>query len=227
MKNVLLSALAIATLALPACKKDAKKEGTPAGDPVTKEGSGSAAKPDTTTTPDTTAKPDTTTTPDTTAKPDTMTKGGAGDWVPYTSEAGGFTVKFPKQATEQTQTLDTEHGPVDLHMAVVDMGNKAFLVSWQVQPAKAPKDAKVVLDGQRDGMVAGMPGSKVVDQKDITLGSHPGRSMTVKLSQPVGTQYSRVYLIDGKLFQLAAIGEGDGDPEMATTFLESFALTKK
>jgi hypothetical protein len=151
----------------------------------------------------------------------------AAGWTRYRSEAGGFEIDFPGTPAEQNQMMETDSGPVLLHMVVLDLGTSALLVSWQIQPAAAPTDPTTVLDGQRDGMMGAFPGATLLEQADITIGAHPGRWMIVKLVQPDATQYSRVYLADGKLFQLAAMTSGNGDPVAAAQFLDTFTLLAK
>jgi hypothetical protein len=67
---------------------------------------------------------------------------------------------------------------------------------------------------------------RLLDQKDITLGSNPGRSFTIRMVTPNATQFTRVYVVGNRMYQTAAMQEGAGDPAAAATFLDSFALTK-
>jgi len=206
VSRILLTAMAIATLGLSACKKD--------------EGKAAPAKP---------AEPVADVAPKTAdpAPTPAPAPAPAPEVKVFTSADGGYSIAFPSAPSEQTHTEPTALGPLDIHIASVDGGDKAWLVSWQEQPAKAPKDPKVILDGQRDGMVGGMPGSKVLEQKDITLGTNPGRSMVIKLATPDATQFTRVYVIGNRMYQLAMLGTGAGDPAVANAFLDSFTLTAK
>lgn len=146
-------------------------------------------------------------------------------WVPYTSADGGFTVKFPGTPAEQTE--DVGDG-VMIHIASVDLGTAAYLVGWQIQPTTASKVPKEVLDGAQAGMLGAFPGATVLAQSDVTLdGRYPGRALTTKIVDPDATQFSRYYLVGDRLYQLAALGEGDGAPADWKTFLDSFALTAK
>lgn len=213
MKHALVIALAV--LAAPACKKDAKKTDTPP-----------APAPTDTTKPADTTKPGDMTKPvDPPADPVKPADPGPGDeWKPFTSAEGGFSVKFPGTPQEQTQDL----GVIKIHIAALDLGNAAYLAGWQVQPKDASKDPKEVLDGAQSGMLSSFPGAKVLDQKDIKLdGKYPGRELTVKLAEPDATQFSRYYLVGDHLYQLAALGEGAGEPAKAKIYLDSFELTKK
>lgn len=147
-----------------------------------------------------------------------------GEWVAYTSELGGFSIRFPAEPTEKIQVVQSPHGPVDVHMAVVDMESRAFLVSWQLQAAKPTATAKDLLDGARDAMLAGLSGATLVEEKDLAIGAYPGRSEVIKLAEPAGMQRSRIYLVGDKLISVAAISAGDQNPAAAHQFLESFAL---
>jgi hypothetical protein len=213
MKNAALAAIVIGIVGLSGCKKDDAKKNLPppAPEPVAK-GEPPPGEPPKTDPP----KVD----PPKVDPP-------AADPAPFTSADGGYSIAFPSPPTEQTQSQPTAIGTLDIHIAALDLGNQALLVSWQEQPAKAPKDPKKILDGQRDGMMSSFPGAKIMEQKDITLGTNPGRSFIIKMVTPDATQFTRVYVVGNRMYQIAAIGAGAGDAAAATKFLDSFALTKK
>jgi hypothetical protein len=217
MKNAVLIALALA--AVSACKKDAKKsEPTPGPAPTDK----ATDKP----TPPGDPKPADPTPDPKPVEPAPPPAEDAGK--PFTSTDGGYTITFPGEPTEQTQSMPTENGTLDIHIAALDLGNAAYLAGWQVQPKKASKDPKEVLDGAQSGMLESFPGAKVLSQKDIKLdGTYPGRDLVVRLADPDATQFSRYYLVGDHLYQMAAIAEGEGDPAKAAKFLDSFKLAKK
>lgn len=220
MKNAVLFVLAV--VAVPACKKDAKKsEPGPAPAVDTKPTDPKARPADTKPGDPTPADP----------KPAELAPPPADDgWKPFTSTDGGYTITFPGEPTEQTQSMPMPDGSgnLDIHIAALDLGSAAYLAGWQVQPKKASKDVKEVLDGAQSGMLSSFPGAKVLSQKDIKLdGAYPGRDLVVKLADPDATQFSRYYLVGDHLYQMAAIAEGAGDPTKAAKFLDSFHLAKK
>jgi hypothetical protein len=216
-KSTAIALALSATFALSACKKDDGKGPSPAGDPKTAPAD---TKP-------TDTKPADTKPADTKpADPPPPPALGA-DWKVHTSDAGGYSIKFPGAPTEQEQTQQTPIGPLTIHIAAYDGGDRAYLVSWQKQPPTAPKDPKDVLEGQKEGMLSQFPGAKVTEQKDITLGTNPGRSMIIRMVTPDATQFTRVYVVGDHMYQIAMIGQGEGFPAEANVFLDSFALTKK
>jgi len=209
MKNVALTTIAAAVLGLSGCKKDPAK-GTPAPGPESGKVDPGKVDP---------GKVDPgPTTPDPAPAPAPAV---------FTSAEGGYSINFGGTPSEQVHTEQTPVGQLDIHLAALDMGDQAFLVSWQEQPPKAPKDPNTILDGQLEGMLSGFPGARVVEQKEIKLGDHVGRSHTIKLAEPDATQFTRVYLVGNRVYQIAAIGAGAGNVTSAMAFLDSFALTAK
>jgi hypothetical protein len=206
MKKAALTALTIVLgLGLSACKKDDKAK-DPSPQPVAKDDPAAVKKDEP---PPPLPEP----------KPPEPPKEEL-----FTSTEGRYTVNFMGTPTEQVQSQDTVAGKLDIHLAAVDKGNMALLVSWQEQPPKAPKDPKVILDGQRDGMMSSFPGAKLTDQKDITMGTNPGRSFKIRMVTPDATQYTRVFVVGNRMYQVAAISAGEGDQATSEKFLDSFKL---
>lgn len=157
----------------------------------------------------------------------------ADKWKTHTSEAGGFTFSMPGTPTETKQTYDTDAGPVEaiLYMLEKDGGNVAYLAGFNDFDPKlvAGNDPQDMLDGARDGAVKNVQG-KLVDEKKITLDGHPGRELKVitKSGDDEMLVFARVYLVKNRLIQsLVVFPKKTLREKDVARFLGSVALIKK
>ncbi len=154
----------------------------------------------------------------------------ADDWSTLTSDGGGFTISMPGKPTESKQTYDTDGGPVEavLYMLELDGGNVAYLAGYndfkkeQIE-GRNPQD---MLDGARDGAVANVNG-KLVKETKITLDGNPGRELKVEAPGDM-LVFARVYLVKNRLIQaLVVMPKKTLKEKDVTRFLTSLALIKK
>jgi hypothetical protein len=152
----------------------------------------------------------------------------ADEWKEFVSKTGRCAVTMAGTPTETKQTFDTDAGPVEatLYMLEADNGFVAYLMGFNDFPAElvAKSDPQTMLDGARDGAVRNV-GGKLIEEKKISIEGHPGRYL--KVSAEDNLVFARVYLVKNRLYQALVVfptktlRQGDVDK-----FLTSFRLTK-
>ncbi len=147
----------------------------------------------------------------------------------YSSDKGGYSIKFPGVPKVTEQTAKTAVGELKVIAAIyANADGSVFMVSYTDFPDAATKveNHATLLDGIRDG-VKGRDGKLVGDEKSGKFGPDklPGREFTVdKGKQRIKF---RVVLRDRRVYQLAAIGTADfATGKDAAAFIESFELSK-
>ena len=97
----------------------------------------------------------------------------------------------------------------------------------QLPPTASDKQVQHRLDLARDGQLKSS-GGKLVSESNIQLdGKYPGRDLYSKIPAKKAFARSRIYFVDGKLFQVFVIGKESWvkSPD-SVTFFNSFAVTK-
>jgi hypothetical protein len=154
--------------------------------------------------------------------------GCGGSWTEFSSTDGAFSVLMPGTPTEQTQTQDTDWGPIEVHMFTVEQGDVAYLVGYNVFPAaviQAVSPAQL-LDSARDGQVETVKGT-LLSEEVITLDANPGRDLEIQVEGEDGTSSlrSRLFLVGDRLYQLVVAGpKGQSTSSNTIKFLDSFEL---
>lgn len=142
--------------------------------------------------------------------------------APLPSTATTADVEFPGKPKESSASGKSQ-------LVLEAMGGKAaYLLMVNVMPVKIDITNKAaikkILDGGRDGGVKGLKG-KLVSEKDITMGKYPGRTFDIQTA--TGLYRSRVYLTEGKMFQVVVFGPKEfSDGADAKKFLESLKINE-
>lgn len=154
-----------------------------------------------------------------------QSKGGSAQsgWVVFSPEGGGFSVMLPGKPTERAPRQDTKTGRTPAPLYEITSGDFKYAVTYMDYPFS-------VRGAQRDklldmGAEAGISGAgvKIVSNKPISLGEHPGRE--VKGEKQGFVSHSRVYLVNQRLYLLIVWRPSDSaDSESAAKFLDSFKL---
>jgi hypothetical protein len=138
----------------------------------------------------------------------------------HTSEALGFTATFPLPVKESVN--ESGGGTA----AAVDPKGLMYMVG--VIPPRAEVaglSAKEQIDAGIEGALARVKG-KIVTQRDIKLGKHPGRAVEIEVND--GHASMRAYLVDKKAYLLVMVQKnGTTAPMTAEDFFASFRLAKK
>jgi hypothetical protein len=84
---------------------------------------------------------------------------------------------------------------------------------------------KKIFDGTRDELLKSF-GGKLLSEKKLTLGKHPGRELQVEV-KALGVYRVRVYLVGERMYQIIVMGpKALTDSKETEKLLESFKLTK-
>jgi len=149
------------------------------------------------------------------------------EWKLFTSESGGFSVRFPREPEKQTEQVNMPVGEgykkINMYMIMVRDPGFTYLVVYNEMPEWNPEDADYIFDQARDGGIASLNG-KLISEKDIRLDSHPGRE--IKLNNSKGLYYrSRMYLVEDRFFQISVTTlEKEAASSNIAKFLNSFEL---
>ncbi|MCB9076398.1 MAG: hypothetical protein H6631_02300 [Anaerolineaceae bacterium] len=156
------------------------------------------------------------------------------DWQEFTSVEGNFSVLFPVEPAEQVQSAPNAVVETEVHLFMADMGASAYLIAYNDLPAAVSPDLagsdmiESSFNNLRETFLAGFDGT-AISEETITLVGYPGRQIDFTVSDQVlsGGGYGtvRVYAVDTRLYQVAALGTPDAlSEEDLKTFLSSFAL---
>ncbi|MBT3362408.1 MAG: hypothetical protein HN929_09605 [Chloroflexi bacterium] len=157
----------------------------------------------------------------------TMTGCGAAAWEEYTSTDGSFSVQMPGTPVEETDSLDTVVGNIDIYAFSVENSDAAYAVVYSDYPQSMIDQSNVqdMLDDACSGAVEGAQGS-MNSQTSITYSSYPGREINLTTSNDtIITQ--RMYVVGNRLYQLLIETEaGDASSSNVAKFLDSFELVQ-
>jgi|GEM_PF-3565964 len=128
---------------------------------------------------------------------------GATVWKDVTSTTDQFSVSMPGDAKNETESVKTDLGPIEVHEWIVDMGAAASFVTMVNQyPADhvAKLGTTVLLDQVQKGAL-GSDG-KLRSQKALQVEGYPARELVVLKDKYV--LYVRHILVNNRLYQLIA-----------------------
>jgi hypothetical protein len=144
----------------------------------------------------------------------------------FSSPEGRFKVEFPGTPKKTNQ----QAAGIKMTTYTVEEKNGAYVVAFADAPipsGETEAQLRKRLDGARDGMV-GNVGGKLTSESDLTLkDKYPGREVKADIPSKKGALRARVYIVDGRLYQVMVIGTSSWITSAeATRFLDSFALTE-
>lgn len=148
----------------------------------------------------------------------------------FTSETGRFSVTSPYTFTENTQSIDTQAGAIDLHMFSANQPTQTLIISYSDYPADlvSKSNPDKILDGSRTGMIQNSKG-QLLSETRITLSGHPGRELTLSSTAENGQELllrGRIYLVENRLYQILVVTlKSAQNPQAIDQFLQSFKLT--
>ena len=152
----------------------------------------------------------------------------ASAWATLAPSGEGFSLQMPSPPTKETTSYETTLGPAPASIWMCPRGAASgFYASHVSYPAGSLSagDTKSVLDGALKGGMATQKDASVVEQADVTLAGHPGRTFTVTVTG--GQIRGAVYLNGDEMYLLYAV-YNPADPAAVAdvaTFLASFRFT--
>jgi hypothetical protein len=152
-------------------------------------------------------------------------------WKTFPSASGEFQVDFPGKPEESKQAIKglDGKGNVDQIQYVFDAGTGAYLASFQPSENLAKADAKTVsaaLDSAAERLAKTFAG-KILSSEEVKLDTATGKEVRVDCPKIQGLIRSRMYLTNGRFYQLMVLGTKDFvDAKEAEHFLGSFKVVK-
>jgi hypothetical protein len=145
-------------------------------------------------------------------------------------KGGKFSVALPDKPTEKTNKLKTDTGEVEVHMFLLDLKDRVYLVSYNDYPADSVgTKVESVLDGVVEGNAKAIKG-KVVSSERIKFGKkeYPGRDIRIEFGGEKKNIYrARVYLVGDRLYQVVALGPDEfTKSKEVDEYFKSFAITE-
>ncbi len=143
------------------------------------------------------------------------------EWKEFTSREGRYSVLMPGTPIETTLQGNTPAGQVTNHLAMAFIGGGTLVVNYADLPTLPDKLDDTFWAGIRSDIEAGSKG-KVTSEKEISLGSYPGREYEVELAQG-GTAKFKAYQVKQRHYRLTAPVD-KVSAEDAQKFFDSFKL---
>ena len=157
---------------------------------------------------------------------------GQPNWQEYQSQTGRYSILMPGKPKEQTQSVDSAVGALDMHIASFDDRSGAYLVVYVDYPADLIRSGQAndILDGTAQGAVANVNG-QLARQQDFPLGTVPGREVEFDApaqgTQPATHVKARYFLANNRLYQVMVVAQqSQGALADAQKFFDSFKLVE-
>ena len=136
------------------------------------------------------------------------------EWAKVDSTEGRFSVVMPTTPQTSSSDVDTRLGKLKLYTLSSSSKVGEFMLSYADYPNEAnPADKDKVLDGVIDGVLKGLQG-ELISQNKITLNGNPGREMrarrTIEGAEMIFSW--KVVLVGRRLYQMG-VGTSKGDAE--------------
>ena len=141
----------------------------------------------------------------------------------FTSANGKFSVKMPGKPQDQSEQIDSQDGPLDVHTFGVDVGKYGYVVQYNDYSDPVTSDEiEKILSAVRDGGSKQIQG-KIVSEKTITRNGFPGKSIQVESGDLV--YFEDCYMAGQRLYQVIfSMPVGEKMPPEAEEFRSSFQI---
>jgi hypothetical protein len=155
--------------------------------------------------------------------------GGAGNadaGALYRTPSGGFQVRFPEGKAPEVEEKTITGGGAAVHLFKVQYGTSGYIVTYDDFAKGSGRAPQLILDGAREGVVE-TTGGTVDSERPVTLDGHPGLDLAVTATTSGITmrQRVRVFLVDGRLYQLIVVAPSwSGATVVEQEFFDSFKL---
>ncbi|HSD82279.1 MAG TPA: hypothetical protein VLG46_00370 [Anaerolineae bacterium] len=151
---------------------------------------------------------------------------GQPNWQEHQSQAGRYSVLMPGKPKEQMQSMDSDIGTLELHIALFEDRSGAYMVAYVDYPVDLVQFG--ILDGVEQSIATNIDG-KLTRQIDFPLGAYPGREAELAApaqgARPAVFVKIRYFLVSNRLYQLMVTApQSQGLPDAAQKFFDSFKL---
>lgn len=157
------------------------------------------------------------------------------EWFTVKSDSGKFWVSFPSQPEESVETVETDIGTIDMHMAILDLSADStaptmlYLSSWNdypIEKVNITSDSELVsfYNGTLNGSVENVKG-KLIQKKEIKMGGKTAMSADIDFQEGAAVIHIQYLLVKNRLYMLETITEtAKKDNIAASRFFDSFKL---
>ena len=150
----------------------------------------------------------------------------ASDWITFKSDPGRFSVLMPgpeQPKADVTTGNQPPAGAFTTYLFTQPTDKGVFVVGWVDYAPTFRFGIQAELDANRDNLIKGVSGSKLVSERAIKFGSSPGLEFIAE--SPALMIKSRVYVIGRRPYMLiAATRKGMEDSANVERFLASFKM---
>jgi hypothetical protein len=150
---------------------------------------------------------------------------GAG-WNEFVSKEGRFAITMPAEPAHNAQTVQSDAGPIAMHMYSAENSGMVFFVAYADYPAEqvAAASAARFLDGARDGAVNNMKGTLLAETA-IKQDRFPGRELKIASGDGSMVIRVRLFMVDARLLQVLVISPtASVDDKLIDRFFASLRL---
>jgi hypothetical protein len=148
----------------------------------------------------------------------------------YKSEDGNFSIQLPGVPKAQRVPVEKDNPKATKQVQYVfGVEDGAYLVSYQDNPRLEEADATAAEDALKTSQQSlAKKFGKLLTEKPIKLeDKYPGRQFEYEMPGKKGIYRSRIYLVDGRLYQVIVVGtEAFANSEIADAMLDSFKLLR-
>lgn len=144
----------------------------------------------------------------------------------YRTPSGGFQVRFPEGKAPEVEEKTITGGGAVVHLFKVQYGTSGYIVTYDDFAKGSARTPQLILDGAREGVVE-TTGGTIDSERPVTLDGHPGLDLAVTATTSGITmrQRVRVFLVDGRLYQLIVVAPSwSGATVVEQDFFDSFKL---
>jgi hypothetical protein len=154
----------------------------------------------------------------------TLAPSQTADWKEHAYPEDGFAIAAPSEPTFQKQTMKAVPGDVEAHIYTVPLKNAQLMLMCASLNANDKRTPEEVLNDVKK--VVNVVDTKLVLEKKISLGDHPG--IEIELEDAQYHQHSRSYLVDRRVYTLVAATYKDLQfPSEMQRWYDSFRLLPK
>jgi hypothetical protein len=150
----------------------------------------------------------------------------------FVSKAYNFSAFFPEYPKQSTEAAKTEAGKLNVTMFIYDGLFQLYFVGiTDLPPDLVAKSNKVdLLKSAEKTVGAHLQNSKILTEKDIAIGTHPGLQFETEGTSNGQKIYMkvRIYIVDNRQYQVYGMAQKATavDKDKITKFINSFKLLK-
>jgi len=148
------------------------------------------------------------------------------NWKTYTIKDGKFTIELPGEPKQQTQTLDTEFGKLDMSMLIYTNENSSYIVGFTDYPKSSMTTVNIdtFFENAKKGALKNTNGT-LLQEKVIAYKTYPGREIKVSAMNGKAIILMRFFLAGNRFYEvLAALPPDEEYTENTKRFFDSFTI---